>query len=92
MLDTGSTCSLLLADGLDGPLESVVLNGIHKWSSCSWSLECAREESEAQGATRKMAAPLGLGSAEVAGTQFTLLLGSDDSADMVQRVPPWRSH
>ena len=33
-----------------------------------------------------MAAPLRLGSAEVAGTQFTLLLGSDDSADMVQRA------
>ena len=37
MLDTGSTCSLLLADvarrlGLDGPLESVVLNGIQKTS------------------------------------------------------------
>ena len=35
MLNTGSTCSLLLADvagrlGLDGPLESVVLNGIQK--------------------------------------------------------------
>ena len=37
MLDTGSTCSLLLADvaeklGLDGPLESVLLNGIQKTS------------------------------------------------------------
>ncbi|KAL9977438.1 hypothetical protein ACROYT_G014841 [Oculina patagonica] len=37
MLDTGSTCSLLLADvseklGLDGPLENVVLNGIQKTS------------------------------------------------------------
>ena len=37
MLDTGSTCSLLVADfarrlGLDGPLESVVLNGIQKTS------------------------------------------------------------
>ena len=37
MLDTGSTCSLLLADvakklGLDGPLENVVLNGIQKMS------------------------------------------------------------
>ena len=37
MLDTGSTRSLLLADvahnlGLDGPLESVLLNGIQKTS------------------------------------------------------------
>mgnify|MGYP000509560529 FL=1 len=37
MLDTGSTCSLLLADvaeklGLDGPLQSVLLNGIQKTS------------------------------------------------------------
>jgi len=37
MLDTGSTCSLLLADvaeklGLDGPLEGVLLNGIQKTS------------------------------------------------------------
>ena len=37
MLDTGNTCSLLLADvaeklGLDGPLESVLLNGIQKTS------------------------------------------------------------
>ncbi|XP_068692553.1 uncharacterized protein [Montipora foliosa] len=37
MLDTGSTCSLLLADvaerlGLDGPVESVLLNGIQKTS------------------------------------------------------------
>ena len=37
MLDTGSTCSLLLADvagrlGLDAPLESVVLNGIQESS------------------------------------------------------------
>ena len=37
MLHTGSTCSLLLADvaemlGLDGPLESVLLNGIQKTS------------------------------------------------------------
>jgi len=37
MLDTGSTCSLLLADvaerlGLDGPSESVLLNGILKTS------------------------------------------------------------
>jgi len=38
MLDTGSTCSLLLADaaerlGLDGQLESVLLNGIQKTSA-----------------------------------------------------------
>ncbi|XP_068684757.1 uncharacterized protein [Montipora foliosa] len=37
MLDTGSTCSLLLVDvaerlGLDGPVESVLLNGIQKTS------------------------------------------------------------
>lgn len=37
MLDTGSICSLLLADvaaklGLDGPLDSVLLNGIQKRS------------------------------------------------------------
>ena len=37
MLDTGSTCSLLSADvaetlGLDGPVESVLLNGIQKTS------------------------------------------------------------
>ena len=37
MMDTGSTCSLLLADvarrlGLNGPLENVVLNGIQKTS------------------------------------------------------------
>ena len=37
MLETGSTCSLLLADvaeklGLDGPFESVLLNGIQKTS------------------------------------------------------------
>lgn len=37
MLDTGSTCSLLLTDvaeklGLDGPLESVLLNGIQTTS------------------------------------------------------------
>ena len=39
MLDTGSTCSLLLADvaeklGLDGLLESVLLNGFRKHLSC----------------------------------------------------------
>ena len=37
MLDTGSTCSLLATDvaknpGLDGPMESVLLNGIQKSS------------------------------------------------------------
>ena len=37
MLDTGSTCSLILSDvanklGLDGPLEGIILNGIQKTS------------------------------------------------------------
>ena len=108
MLDTGSTCSLLLANvaeklGLDGPLESVLLNGIQKTFELLTKrinvqvgpvndfgtqfdmngvlvvdhLNVPKKKMKLQELQEKWPHLSDLKLAEVAGTQVTLLLGSD---------------
>ena len=108
MLEKGSTCSLLLADvaeklGLDGPLESVLLNGIQKKSELLTKrinvqvgpvndfgtqfdvngvlvvdhLNVPDKKMKLQELQEKWPHLSDLKLTEVAGTQVTLLLGSD---------------
>ena len=108
MLDTGSTCSLLLADvakrlGLDGPVESVLLNGIQKTSELLTKrinvqvspvndfgtqydvngvlvvnhLNVPQKKVKLPELQEKWPHLSDLELTEVAGTQVTLLLGSD---------------
>ena len=108
MLETGSTCSLLLADsaeklGLDGPFESVLLNGIQKTSELLTKLinmqvgpvndfgtqydvngvllvnhlNVPEKKVKLQELQEKWPHLSDLELTEVAGTQVTLLLGSD---------------
>ena len=108
MLDTGSTCSLLLADvarnlGLDGPLKSMLLNGIQKTSELLTRrvslqvsplndlgnlfdvdgvlvvdrLNVPERKVELKEIQEKWPHLLDLEFTKVAGTQVTLLLGSD---------------
>ena len=117
MLDTGSTCSLLLADvaenlGLDGPLETVLLNGIQKTSELLTKrinvqvspvndfgtqfdvngvlvvdhLNVPEKKMKLQKLQERWPHLSDLVLTEVAGTQVTLLLGSD----VAELIVPWK--
>ena len=78
MLDTGSTCSLMLADvakklGLDGPFESVLLNGVLLVNH----LNVPEKKVKLQELQEKWPYLSDLELIEVTGTQVTLFLGSD---------------